>query len=264
MGRFLNSISAEITKLRYAPIIWLCLLVIGMVTAIIFTASYLDTDSISQLGKNPWRRHLSASVAIFSVFLGVPFAVMLTSTAVFIENHAKGWKYVYSTPRLRSTIFYAKLMAIFCIILLVILAIIILNILCAYALDFLLPEIEFRHYDMHLFYYLPDYLHALIAMLGVIGIQYFLSLRFKGFLIPMSVGIIAFIVGIIVGSLNKPAALYYPYSYPNIVKDHSMFTIDEIGVIKYGWLNNVEIHSILIFVFFIVLAQGLELRKNIS
>jgi len=264
MDRLLRSISAELTKLKYAPILWLCLLVISIVTAIVFLSCYLDGDAMTQLGVNPWRRHLSAGVAIFSVFLGVPLIVMLTSTAIFIENNARGWKYVYSTPHYRSTIFYAKLIAILCVLLTVIVAVIIMNICCAFALDLLLPETEFRYYDMHLHKYLPDYLHTLTALMGVIGIQYFLSLRFKGFLIPMSIGIIAFIVGLIIGSMNKPIALYYPYSYPNIVKDHHMFTIDQIGVTEYGWLNNVEIHSIVIFVCFVGLANLLELRKNIN
>lgn len=261
---FFRSISAELSKLRYAPILWLCIFVLLMVTGIIFAASYMDQGNIVQLGKNPWSRHMTAGLGILGVFMLVPFTIMLVSTSVFIENHSRGWKYVYSTPRSRSHIFYAKLIAIFIVIILITCVIFLLNILCAYLLDFLLPEIEFRYHEMLLSQILPSYAHVLISILGIIGIQYFLSLRFKGFLVPMSFGIIAFIVGIIVGSLNKPLALYYPYSFPNIVRDYHMFTIDEIGVVQHGWLNNVEIHSIIVFVFFIVLGNILELRKDVS
>lgn len=263
MMSFIRSISAELIKLKYAPIIWLCLFVVVIVTVIVFTASYMDQANIVQLGRNPWIRHSTAGSAIFGVFMLVPFAVMLISTVVFIENHSKGWKYTYSTPRTRTHVFYAKLIAIFIVLLAVAIIIFGLNILTAFILEFLLPEIEFRYNSMNLNVVLGMYLHLFVSLLGVIGIQYFLSLRFKGFLVPMSFGIIAFIVGVIVGSLNKPFALYYPYSYPNIVKDHHMFLIDKIGIEQYGFFNNVEINSIIVFVVFIALANFLELRKRI-
>lgn len=261
---FLRSISAELSKLKYAPIIWLCFFVVGMMTAIVFAASYLDQSNIVQLGLNPWHRHMLASLGIFGVMILTPFTVMLVSTTVFIENHSKAWKFLYSTPRTRTHAFYAKLVAIFILIFAVTLSIFLLNIVCAYLLDFLLPEIEFRYFEMDLASILASYAHVFISLLGVIGIQYFLSFRFKGFLVPMSFGVIAFIVGIIIGSMNKPLALYYPYSYPSIVRDYHMFTIDKIGITQHGWLNNVEIHSIIVFVFFIALANILELRKDVS
>lgn len=261
---FLRSISAEFSKLKYAPILWLCAFVIVIITGIVLASSIFDQANIVQLGRNPWSRHMIACLGIFAVMLSTPFIVMLISTSVFIENHSKAWKYLYSTPRSRSHVFYAKLVAMFLVVLMVIAIILFLNILSAYFLDFLFPEIEFRYHEMGFASIVGTYTHVFISLLGVIGIQYFLSLRFKGFLIPMSFGIISFIVGIIVGSMNKPMSLYYPYSYPNIVRDHQMFTIDKIGITQHGWINNVEIHSIIAFVFFIALAHILELRKDIS
>ena len=261
---FLRSISAELSKLRYAPILWLCFFVLFMVTGVVFAASYFDQANIVQLGKNPWIKHMSASLGIYSVMMLAPFIVMLIGTSVFVENHSRGWKYVYSTPRSRSHIFYSKLIAVFVIIILITIAMIVLNILCAYLLNFLLPEIEFGFHKMMLRQILPNYIHIFISSLGIIGIQYFLSLRFKGFLIPMSFGILAFVVAIIVGSMNKPLSLYFPYAYPNIVIDHHMFTIDKIGITQHGWLNIVELHSIIVFVFFIACANILEMRKDVS
>lgn len=261
---FIRSISAELMKLRYAPILWLCFFVLFMVSGLVFTASYLDQANIVQLGMNPWVRHMGGGLGMFAVTILLPFTVMMVSTSVFLENHSLGWKFAYSTPRSRSHIFYAKLMAIIIVILSVTIILFAINILCAYLLDFLLPEIEFRYFEMNLGSIAVDYVHVLISVLGVLGIQYFLSLRFKGFLIPMSFGILAFIVGIVIGSMNKPLALYYPYSYPNIVRDHHMFSINEIGITQHGWFNNVELLSILVFVIFIAAANILELRKDVS
>ncbi len=264
MKTLYNSITAELLKLKYAPIIWLCFSVVLIITAIISAAATLDQASMVQLGKNPWPRHLGACLGILSVFMVVPFTVMLVSTSVFIENHSKGWKYIYSTPRRRSLVFYSKLMAILKIIVWVILSLIVVNVLSGFIIDLFIPEIEFKYYEVGVLSILPSYFHLMMALLGIIGIQYFLSLRFKGFLVPMSIGIIAYIVAFIIGTLNKPMALYYPYCYPSIYKDHSMFSIDKIGVTNEHFLSNVEIHSIFVFLFFIGLAHVLEIRKNVS
>jgi len=261
---FIKNISAEFIKLKYAPIIWLFILVIASVTAIVFFANYLDNNTVIVLGKNPWMKHLGATLGIFSVLINTPFVVMLISTSVFTENQAKGWNYMYSSSQKRSKIFYTKLISILLVVVALILMLVISNIVTAYLLNFLLPEIEFAYYDMNLMSHLPNYLHVFISMLAVIGIQYFLSLRFKGFLIPMSFGIVAFIVGIVIGSLNKSYALFFPYCYPNIVKDHNMFKIDKIGIVQGEWFNTVEIYSIAIFIFFIALANMLEVRKQVS
>ena len=261
---FFKNISAEFIKLKYAPIIWLICLVVLSVTAIIFAATILDNNNVIALGKNPWNRQLNAALGMFSVFICIPFIVMLISTAVFTENQAKGWNYMYSAPKTRTSFFYSKLISILLMVFAIVCLIIVSNIFCAYVLDFIMPELEFRHYEKNLSKYLPNYFHVFISSLGVIGIQYFLSLRFKGFLIPMSFGIIAFIVGFIIGTLNKPISLYSPYSYPSIVKDHNMFTIDKIGIVEGPWLNTVEIHSIIVFVFFIAFANVLEVRKEVN
>lgn len=261
---FLKNISAEFIKLKYAPIIWLICLVVIAVTAIIFAATILDSSNVIQLGKNPWDRQLGVALGIFGVFLAIPFLVMLISTSVFTENQAKGWNYMYSAPKTRTSFFYSKLLSILLTILMLIGLVISSTILSAYLLDFMMPELEFRHYEKNLGRHFIKFTHIFISMLGAIGIQFFLSLRFKGFLIPMSFGIVAFIVGFIVGTLNKPIALYFPYCYPSIVKDHNMFTIDKIGIVEGPWVNTVEIHSIIIFVIFIALANVLEVRKGVS
>jgi len=260
----IKNISAEFIKLKYAPIVWLFSLVVLSVTVIVFMAGYLDNNTVVVLGKNPWVKHLGATLSIFSVLVSTPFVVMLISTYVFTENQARGWNYMYSTPQRRSTIFYSKLLSIILVVISLITLLLISNILGAYLLDFLMPEIEYRHYEMNLMRHLPDYGHVFISMLGVIGIQYFLSLRFKGFLIPMSFGIIAFVVGIVIGSLNKTYALFFPYCYPNIVKDHNMFRIDKIGIVQGEWFNTVEIYSMAVFIFFVAFANVLEVRKQVS
>lgn len=260
----IKTISAEFTKIKYAPIFSLIVFSLFVVCAIVFFASYMGVNDSVRMGQNPWPRNLNASLAIFSIFILIPFAVMFISTTVFVENQARGWKFVYATPNVRASIFFGKLLTLLLGIFLLALALIVLTMMTTYLVDLILPEYEFRHYAPDIKSVFMGYVHAYISILGVIGIQYFLSLRFKGFLIPMSFGVLMFIVGFIVSTIDKPLALYSPYSYPGIVKDHSMFTIGKIGVTHDYWLSNVEMFSIGIFIVFVGLALVLELRKNVT
>ena len=260
---FLKSIQAELIKLKFPPILWLMGFSLCSVLGIVFISHILDINNIVALGKNPWSKVWKAGVGIFSIFIANPFVIMLISAAVFIEHQSNTWKYLYTTPKNRSHLFYAKLAAI---ILFIIGTISILSLgllLCGYLLNFIFPEIEFSYYTPPILQLIGQFIHTVLSLLGVIGIHYFLSHRFKGFLVPASFGVIAFIVGIIIGALNKPIALYYPYAYPIVGQEHNMFRTNNVGIVDYGWVNNVEFFSILYFVFFIVLANVLEVRKQV-
>jgi len=262
--KIVKSISAEFIKLKFAPIFSLIAFSLFVVGAIVFFASYMGVNDSVKMGQSPWPRNLNAGLAIYSIFILIPFVVMFVSTGVFVENQAKGWKSIYATPNKRSSIFFSKLLSLLFAIFLLTVAMMILTILVTYMIDFLLPEYEYRFYRPDVSSLFKGYVHAYISILGVIGIQYFLSLRVKGFLIPMSFGVLMFIVGFIVSTADKPFALYSPYSYPGIVKDHSMFTIGKIGVTHDYWLSNVEVYSILIFMFFVTAALLLEIKKNVT
>jgi len=260
----IKSISAEFTKLKYAPIFSLIIFSLVLICTIVFFASYMGVNDSVKMGQNPWTRNLNASLAIYSIFVLIPFVVMFVSTGVFVENQARGWKFIYATPNVRTSIFFSKLISLLLGIFMLGVILIILTLATVYLVDFILPEYEFKYYTPDVKSTFVGYLHAYISILGVIGIQYFISLRVKGFLIPMSFGVLMFIAGFIVSTIDKPLALYSPYSYPSIVKDHNMFTIGKIGVTHDYWLSNVEMFSIAIFVAFIVLALVLELKKNVT
>lgn len=262
--KVINSISAEFIKLKYAPIFSLIAFSLFVVGAIVFFASYMGVNDSVRMGQNPWPRNLNAGLAIFSIFILIPFVVMFVSTGVFVENQARGWKSIYATPNKRSSIFFSKLLSLLLGIFMLAITMMFLTVIVTYVIDFLLPEYEYRYYKPDLKSLFGGFVHAYISILGVIGIQYFISLRVKGFLIPMSFGVLMFVVGFIVSTTDKPLALYSPYSYPGIVKDHNMFTIGKIGVTHDYWLSNVEVYSIALFILFVGLANILEVRKNVT
>ncbi len=262
--KLIRLIQAEFIKLKYPPIYWLCGFVLFTVLTIIFLSHFVDVDSVASLGKNPWKKIGNAGRAIFSVFMGIPFIVLLISASVYIEHQSNTWKYQYTAPMSRSMPFYGKLLALLLVVIVVIMGLSIGLLVCGYLLDYFMPEMEFGYHTPMYLDFLTKMLHTFLSFLGVFAVQYFLSFRFKGFLIPASIGVVGFVVGIIFGSMDNPLALYFPYTYPAISQNHGLFLIERIPIVDYGGINNVEIHSLLYFAFFIALGNFIEIKKNVS
>lgn len=257
-------VQAEFIKLRYAPLLWLSGLIVVVVLGVITIAHYLDVNSVAVFDVNPWGRISTAAYGIFSVFLGIPFVTLFISAAMYVEHTSRSWKTQYAIPVPRYQIILSKMLS-YIVWFAVILAVLLFGMAgCGLFLSALFPEMEFAYYAFPITSFLGTFVRTLIALLGVIGIQYFLGFRFKGFLVPASIGIVAFIIGLILTTTNNPMALYFPYSYPMISQDMEMFKLDKINIVDLGWLSNVEFISIGVFVFFVTATIFLETRKNVT
>ncbi len=262
--KIVQYIQAELIKLKYLPIMWLSGVVVFTVSVIVFAAHFLDINSVAELGKNPWNKIHFAGRAMYGVFIATPFVVLLVSAALYLEHHSNMFKYQYTVPSNRAYIFFSKVISILLVILFTSLLFIIGLTVCGYILDFFLPEMEFRYYNPLNTEAIKMLLHLFVALLGIVGIQLFLSFYFKGFLVPAGFGVVAFIVGLILGGSDSPLALYFPYSYPIIVKDFGMFRYEKIKIIEYSILNNVQFHSLGWFVIMILTTTIFETKKNIT
>ncbi len=260
----LRLIQAEFIKLKYLPIFWLCGVVVLTVFAIVFSAHFVDVNRVATLGGNPWQRINIASVGVFSVFMSIPFSVLLFSAALYLEHQFSIFKFQYTAPLHRAFTVINKLLTLLLIISFVFLLLIGSIFICGHLLDFFLPEMEFKYYTFQCLPFAQKLAHTFLSLLGLLSIQLFLGFRFKGFLIPAGFGVFAFIVGLILGSTDNAMALYFPYSYPFVVQDYNMFRIENIEVISYGWINSIEIRSFIFFLFFVSLTVFMESRRNVN
>jgi len=258
-----KAIQSELIKLKYPPILWLIVFVIFTTLIIVFSAHYLGIHTAIRLGVNPWLNINSTGQAIFSMFIGTPFVILLISTAIFIENQNQGFKQLYTLPKGRASLTAYKLITIFLILFFTLLFLIIGLIATGYFLNIIYPETEFTYYKLPFFIMIKTSVDYIISTLGVIGIQYFLSIRFRGFLVSASFGILAYILSFILVSVSSSLALYLPYSYSMITMDNGAFNLSSIEIDQYGILNEVQLYSILAFIILIFMSLYLEKNRNI-
>jgi len=260
----IQSIHSELIKLKYAPIYWLIGFICFCCLAIIFTAHIVDINNAVSLGANPWHKMMHVYTGIMAIFISSPFIILLIGAALYIENQSRGWKQVYTIPKSRRYLLLSKLTAILLTILSGMLVLIPLLVVMGYIIGMMFPEYEFSYYAPPFLELLKSILLIFISLLGIIGIQFFLCLKFKGFLVPASFGILAFICGLILSTTNKSIVLLFPYGYPMIARDQGMFKVDKVGIEDLGPFTNVELYSIITFLIFILFSLIMETRKNIN
>lgn len=253
-------LQAEFIKIKRTPVLLLVIAVSLFISFIQFIGHHLDVHSLTALGANPWDRFYNTGFAIYSNFFICPFTILLVSAVLYIEHQANSWKFLHVTPVRRESIFGFKLFMLVFLLFSTIVLLILCSTLFAYWLDRIAPEYEFSYYTPHVWEYFKELSHATISILGVLGIHYCLNIWFKNYFIPLGIGIFCFIVGLILASTNQKAALYFPYSYPLMVKQTGMFVQDKIGIIRTGVLSNIEWHSLAYFIVFTLLGL-IKIRK---
>jgi len=259
----IKSLQSELIKLKYPPILWLVAFVLLSIFAIVFSAYIIDINKTVLLGVSPWIK-LNASIrSIYSIFIGIPFVVLFISAALNIEHQNHGFKQLYSLPKKRSVLIIYKLVTLVFSFIIVSFLLVLGNVLIGYLLNWIYPESEFSYYNLPILSLMKSYFYVLISFLGIIGIQFFLSLRFKGFLVSASIGILAYVFGIILSSLNNTFSIYFPYCHPTIARNNGVFNTEMLNINQDVFLNQVEVTSIIVFILFVCLGIFSEKARNI-
>ena len=255
---------AELYKLKSTPVPYLIIAAVILITLILYSGHSMDVHALSRLGANPWERYFLRAMAIFSLFIICPFSVLLVSAVLYSEQRANAWKYLYALPISRGAVYWSKLLVIIALLLASILLMVGALVGSAHLLNYFYPEYEFAYYTSDISTLLQAALTTLVATLGLIGLQYFLCIRYKHFLLPLAIGNLGFILGFMLAAISPKIAYYFPYAYPMIVKDYGMMNAQDTDLLGNHWWNSVELYSIAFFVVFIVSGYFLERKRNIE
>src|SRR5690606_19452386 len=96
--------------------------------------------------------------------------------------------------------------------------------------------------------------HSIISLLAIIGIQYWFSLRFRNFIVPISIGLGMLVTNLIAFSWEHADKL--PYNFPLYTFMKSMQNATTtLGLQKHEW------YSIAYFAIFVIIAL-LDIRNR--
>lgn len=162
---------------------------------------------------------LNAVFSIASEIVGVAilplFIVLVCTLLPQIEYKNNTWKQVLASPQSKSSIFITKFLNIHLLILLFLLANQLFMWIYVLAAHFLIPEIDILHQPLNVDAVLSNILNMYVTTLAMGAIQFWMGLRFRNFLVPLALGLVLWIFGILrLVGVGANLVYYNPYSFP--------------------------------------------------
>jgi hypothetical protein len=167
---------------------------------------------IKALSVNPWIEHYVGGFQSGAAFLLPMFIILITSLVTQTETKNNAWKQVFTAPVSITSVILAKFVMIQVIILSCFVLFDVYMGLTAVIANLINPGYNFfsSHLDMNavLMYTLKIY----TATLAISAIQFWISLRFKNYILPLGIGMALLITGLVV--MRWEYIYLYPYAYP--------------------------------------------------
>lgn len=199
---------AEWLKLRHSGMVWM-LLGAAIFIPLINTIIGLLRDGGAE-GKNVWDMLIQTNFTLFTFFFFPMFVVVMVTRLVYTEHRYDTWKLLETQPVTRFAIYGTKWEVAALISLLTLLGVLAFSLLNGTVL------LIFRK-DYNMSQQAPDMARAFgvllrfwIASLGIVSLQYFLSLMIRSFVWPMIIGLVAIIAGNIFAEFGVLS--WFPYS----------------------------------------------------
>lgn len=206
-----NALVAEYIKIRKTLGMWSALIAPFFMVTINFLIFYNRPELFESAEKNPWIEFTLFSVNSWSILMMPMFITLLTFYVNYTEHRASGWKFIYSLPLPKLSVYSAKFVISLLIFFVMMLLYYVLNLTAIHALSAIYPNVPFESTDQtsKLFFYFSK---MSMASIGILSIQFFVSLLVHNFIFPIGFGVFATIANAVL--MRWEHSHYIPYSYP--------------------------------------------------
>ncbi|ASU36061.1 ABC transporter permease [Mucilaginibacter xinganensis] len=214
MKGFILSFRSEFYKTRKTMGFWSAVLLPLLLCLLLFVGFFVKADHM--VNTPPmilWFQFAGAILGIMGLLLLPMLIIFIAYSVNNVEHKADTWKTLFSLPIPKLSVyaakyFYAFFLIFFCLSLFVLFTLGFGNLL-----SLLKPQLKFNEYNI------ADiltqiYFKFFLASLGILSIQFLLSLLFSDFLKPMGIGFVCTITGSILATNNWEYAYLFPYSHP--------------------------------------------------
>ena len=221
MKGFILSFRSEFYKTRKTMAFWSAVLLPLIICLLIFIGFLTHGD---QLASNPgmalWFKFAGAILGVMGTLLLPMLIIFIAYSVNNIEHKSETWKSLFSLPISKLSIYSAKYLYAFFLVVICLALFLLFTLGFGNLLSIVNPALKFNEY--HIEGFLSQiYLKLLFSALGVLSIQFLLSLLFRDFLKPMGIGFAATVAGAILGGSGWKYAYLFPYS-------HAMLTVQSI------------------------------------
>ena len=237
---FSYSIKNELIKLKRTFAFWLTIISSLLFPILFFLVYLFKHETLApKTGENPWEKFLTIQIENSIPFFIPMFIVLITSLIMQVEHKSLGIKKLFALPIPKGSVYFGKLTIVLVAILTTYLYYYIVILISGVLLGTIHSDLTFLDFQPDHLKFIKILFTSFLASLGIIGIQFWMSFRFKNFIIPLGIGMFMAVIGIVLS--QAPQSIYFPYSF-NVLS----VTLGNKMPLVYG-LSTVTIYSILCF-----------------
>lgn len=212
------SLTSEFYKSRKTLAFWAAIILPILICGLIMIGFYSGSEKILKLnypGLALWGQYSGAALGVMGMLI-LPFYVMFMAFSVNnIEHKNDTWKTLFTQPLNKFSIYAAKYLYAVMLLLICLVLFVLLTLASGYVLQALVPKFTFNEYNPALLL-TKFYSKLFLASLGILSVQFVLSLLWSDFLKPMGIGFVGTIAGIITANVGWKHAYLIPYSDPTL------------------------------------------------
>ena len=214
MQGFILSFRSEFYKTRKTMGFWSAVLLPLLLCLLLFIGFFVKADRmVNTPGMILWFQFAGAILGIMGLLLLPMLIIFIAYSVNNVEHKADTWKTIFSLPIPKLSVYAAKYFYAFFLIFFCLSLFVLFTLGFGDLLSLLKPELKFHEYSI------ADilaqiYFKFFLASLGILSIQFLLSLLFSDFLKPMGIGFVCTITGSILATNNWEYAYLFPYSHP--------------------------------------------------
>lgn len=213
MIAYFDSVQSEWLKRKRSATAWLTVAGAFFIPAIMLARRLIQHESLQAINSSPkvWEVLYSQCWQYMAIFL-LPMGIILaTSLIAQLEYKNNGWKQLHTTPQSYTVIFFAKLTVI---LLMLLQFFVMFNVgiyLAGIIPTLLFTDVPFPQQSFPLLGFLKGNAKFFIDCLPILGLQYFLSIHVKNFIVPIGIGFALLIASLI--ALSWQYSYFIPYTY---------------------------------------------------
>lgn len=214
MKGFILSFRSEFYKTRKTAALWSPVLLPLLLCMLLFAGFFNRSEQLAHApGMLLWLQFAGAILGIMGSLILPMLIVFIAYSVNSMEHKADTWKTLFSLPVSKLSVyaakyFYALFLVLLCLALFVLFTLGFGNLLGAVK-----PQLRFNEYHVESIL-AQVYTKLFLSSLGILSIQFLLSLLFRDFLKPMGIGFVCTITGVILAGNNWKYAWLFPYSHP--------------------------------------------------
>lgn len=215
VASFILNTRSEFLKSRQTAAFWLTVIGAVFIPIVNFIKLLARPDLfVPAFKNNPWQLIINDNWQDATFFLLPLYVILATSLVVQIEYRNNTWKQVYASPRTMADIFFSRFIVIHSLILFCFILFSVSVILSSCAANLVQKGYTFFDHAVPWKSMFVLIVKTYFSILAITAIQYWLSLRFRNFIIPVGIGLGLLITGFMIHEWEH--LYFHPYMYPLI------------------------------------------------